>query len=175
MSKPNYSWDASVFIAWLDAEESAPLTQIASVVEEIDAGTANLIVSVTAYSEILEVKRTKRKMEKFKNFLKRSNVLVVETTVAIAEKAAEIRSKGLKEKPPRKLKTPDATFMAVAILYKADMLHSLDPDFLALDGKPIVDGLAIKSPQTRDGQGVLFAPDEPAADEEPATEEESGA
>jgi hypothetical protein len=51
------------------------------------------------------------------------------------------------------------------------MLHSLDPDFLALNGSPIVDGLLIKTPQTLSGQGVFsgFAAteesDEPDADE----------
>src|SRR5690349_11644443 len=108
MSKPNYAWDSTVFIAWLDEEQGAPLGHIAAVVEEIDEGSANLIVSVTAYSEILEARRSKRKMTQFRRFLQRSNVIVVETTVVIAEKVADIRTKGLREK--RKIKTPDATF-----------------------------------------------------------------
>jgi hypothetical protein len=96
MSKrPNYAWDSTVFLAWLGEEATAPLADIAAVVQEIDSGEANLIVSVTAYSEVLEAKHTEEQMGKFRRFLQRSNVVVVDQTVIVAEKAQQIRSKGL--------------------------------------------------------------------------------
>jgi predicted nucleic acid-binding protein len=156
MTRPNYSWDATVFLAWLVEEASAPLLDIDAVVGEIDDDKAVLIVSVTAYSEILEAKNEPEKMAKFRAFLKRSNVVVADSTVAIAEKAGQIRSKGLAK--GRKIKTPDATYLAVAILFKADVLHSLDDDMLHLNESPIVDGLKITRPKPISGQTSLFNP-----------------
>lgn len=66
-------------------------------------------------------------------------MIAADTTVPIAQKASRIRSRG--EEEGRKIKTPDATIMATAILYEADVLHSLDPRLLNLSGKSIVDGL----------------------------------
>jgi predicted nucleic acid-binding protein len=159
----NYAWDTSVFLAWLAEETAAPLDDIAAVVEQIDKREANLIVSVTVYSEVLEAKHSAEQMEAFKKFLKRSNVIVVDTTLAVAEKAMQIRSKGLnqpgkrrKKTQARKIGTPDATHLATAILWKADVLHSLDKKLLQLSGDPIVDGLLIKEPMRFDGQKLLF-------------------
>jgi len=154
MTKPKYSWDATVFLAWLVEEATAPLLDIDAVVGEIDEDKAVLIVSVTAYSEILEAKNDPDKMAKFREFLKRSNVVVADSTVAIAERAGQIRSKGLAQ--GRKIKTPDATYLAVAVHYKADVLHSLDDDMLNLNGSPIVDDLKITRPKPSSGQTSLF-------------------
>ncbi len=149
----DYSWDASVFIAWLTGEQGAPLDDIAIVVEQLDDGEANLVVSVTAYSEVLEAKHTPQQMTAFRNFLKRSNVALADNTIIIAEKAGQVRSRGLAT--GRKIKTPDATYLATAIIYKATVLHSLDPDMLNLNGSPIVDGLAITKPCDYRGQQAL--------------------
>jgi len=147
--KPTYCWDATVLIAWLDEESTAPLAEIAEIVEEIDQRKANLLVPVTAYSEVLEAKHTPQKMEQFKKFLERSNVTVADTTKAIAEKAGQIRSRGLQAKPARKIKTPVATFMATAIIYGAHVFHTLEDQQLPLLSKTtIVDGLEICSPKS---------------------------
>lgn len=75
MSKgPVYSWDASVFIAWLVGEADAPLSDIDAVAQEIDQEKATLLVSVSAYSEVLEAKHTSEGFSKFQRFLKRSSV-----------------------------------------------------------------------------------------------------
>lgn len=150
--KPKYAWDTSVFLAWLADEAGAPLADIAAGARQIDDGNAVLIVSVTAYSEVLEAKHTKEDMDKFRGFLKRSNVVVQEVTLVVAEKVQDIRSKGLADS--RKIKTADAQHLATAILCKADVLHSLDDDMLNLDGRAIVDGLRIKKPVLYDGQTV---------------------
>jgi predicted nucleic acid-binding protein len=154
MSKPNYSWDASVFLAWLSQEETAPLGDIELVVSEIDAEEATLVVSVTAYAEVLAAKHTDEQMTEFKKFLKRSNVVNADITQIIAERAGRIRSEGLAQ--GRKIKTPDATYLATASIYKADVLHSLDKGMLALSGLDVVEGLKISLPLPLHGQKGLF-------------------
>ena len=145
MSNPTkYCWDTSVFLAWLNEETSAPLRDIDVVVGEIDSGKATLIVSVTTYSEILETKHTKEQLNKLDLFLKRSNVMIADVTVPIAQEASRIRSAAHSQK--RNIKTPDATIMATAILYEADVLHSLDPHHLNLSGSDIVNRLKIIEP-----------------------------
>lgn len=157
MSKTNYAWDTSVFIAWLAAEATAPLGDIGLVVDEIDKeeekDRANLIVAVTTFSEILECKYTSEQLEKLERFLKRSNVVKVDTTFPIATKASEIRNAGLLD--GRKIKTPDATIVATAIVMRADVLHSLDDGILGLDGRPYVEGLRITPPRPLSGYRAL--------------------
>lgn len=77
---PTYCWDATVLLAWLDEEQTAPLHEIDTIVREIDRNEAILLVPVTAYSEVLEAKHTPEKMAQFKKFLERSNVVVADTT-----------------------------------------------------------------------------------------------
>jgi hypothetical protein len=78
--------------------------------------------------------------------LTRSNVLVVETSIRVAEKTGQIRGACLKLKPPVRLLTPDGTFAAAAILTGADVLHSLDDDLLKLSKSKAVGGLVISKP-----------------------------
>jgi predicted nucleic acid-binding protein len=123
MSKTtNYAWDSSVVIAWLCEEETAPLEDIEAVVTEVDAGKANLIFSVTTYCEILESKYEQEQLDQLDRFLLRSNVRKYDTTIPISKKVARIRDAGVKD--GRKIKTPDATIIAVAIMFGADVLHS---------------------------------------------------
>lgn len=154
MTKINYAWDSGVFIAWLCEEATAPLGDIDLVVREIDGDRANLILSVMTYSEILESKHDKEQLEKLDLFLQRSNVVKVDTTIPIARKAGRIRDIGLHE--GRKIRTPDATILAVAILHKAHVLHTLDAGILSLNGTNIVDGLAITMPGLKSGDRSLF-------------------
>jgi predicted nucleic acid-binding protein len=155
MSKPiRYSWDTSVFIAWMAEEQDKPLADIQVVVEEINTGKAVLIVPVTVYTEILRTKYTQEQLDKFDGFLKRSNVIKVDTTFPIAQKASRIRA--MAEAENRRIKTPDATIIATAILYKAEVLHSFDPHQLNLDQSNIVDGLRISPPISVGGQHGLL-------------------
>ncbi|HTU92066.1 MAG TPA: PIN domain-containing protein [Gemmataceae bacterium] len=153
MSEINYAWDSGVFIAWLCEEATAPLGDIDLVVREIDGGRANLILSVMTYSEILESKYSKDQLNKLDLFLRRSNVITVNTTIPIAQKAAQIRDAGLSEE--KKIRTPDATIIATAILHKAHVLHTLDKGILSLNGTKIVDGLAITTPYLKSGDKSL--------------------
>lgn len=156
MSTPNYAWDTTVLISWLCEDQSAPLANIAMVVKEIDDKQANLILSVTTYSEVLESKYSAAQLDLLDRFMRRSNVIPIDTTTPIATKAAKIRDRGLQD--GRKIKTPDATVIAAAILHKANVLHSLDKGMLSLSGSSTVDGLAIVKPCLLSGQGSLFNP-----------------
>jgi len=129
---PNYSWDTSVFIAWINEEKTAPLLAMELVSREIDAGKATLVVSALVIPEVLDAKMTSEQREKFNLFLQRSNVVVADVTVPIATKARQIRDRGLGETPKRKIKTPDATVLATAILFKCDALHSLRTMFVVV-------------------------------------------
>lgn len=156
-----YCWDSNVLIAWVAEEAGAPLDDMQLVMNEIDAGTAALLVPVTAYSEVLEAKNTPEQMTKFRRFLERSNVVVADTTKAIAEKAGEVRSRGMQAKPKRDIKTPDATFIATAIIYRADAFHTLETSQLPkLSKTAIVDNLFICSPGPLSGHRSLIQSDE---------------
>ncbi|MGH7171669.1 MAG: type II toxin-antitoxin system VapC family toxin [Gemmataceae bacterium] len=154
MIKINYAWDSGVFIVWLCEENTAPLGDMDLVVREIDSDRANLILSVMTYSEILESKHDKKQLEQLDSFLRRSNVVKVDTTIPIAQKAARIRDSGLRD--GRKIRTPDATVIATAILHKAHVLHTLDKGILSLNGTSIVDGLPITMPCLKSGDRCLF-------------------
>jgi predicted nucleic acid-binding protein len=154
MSRTNYAWDSSVFIAWLAEEKTAPLGNIDMVVREIDGGRANLIFSVVTYTEILESKYSEKQLAQLDAFLRRSNVIKVDITIPVAKKAAAIRNAGWNE--DRKIKTPDALILAVALLHKADVLHALDGGMRNLNGHKIVDGLVINEPFLRSGERSLF-------------------
>jgi predicted nucleic acid-binding protein len=153
--RPKYCWDTTVFLAWISEEEGQPLDDIGLVADEIDADRADLVVSAIVYSEVLEAKHNKREIKQFQRFLKRSNVIAVDMTVGIAQKASDIRSKAFKAKQRRNLKSPDAIIAATAIIYGADVLHSFDPHLLTLHGSAIVDSLKITPPRLITGQKAL--------------------
>lgn len=146
-----------MFMAWIGEEAGAPLADIDQVATQIDRGDAALIVPVTAYSEVIEAKSTPEQMAKFRAFLKRSNVEVANTTQAIAEKAGDIRSRGIMADPKRSIKVPDATFLATAIIYRATVFHTLEKGMLpGLSGTDIVDGLLICPPRLWGGPSSLL-------------------
>src|SRR5262245_48281805 len=124
--KPIYCWDTTTLLAWLKEEATAPLPDIALVVQEIDANEAILIISTTVYTEILEGELTDGVRDCLDKFLARSNVVIADLTKPIAQRAAQIRTRGHQETPKRKVKTPDAQMVATALALNADVLHSLD-------------------------------------------------
>ena len=157
-NKPRYCWDTSVFLAWLNAEPTAPLADIERLVDDVHANRAIPITSVVTYTEMLRARHTAKQIKAFDDFLKRSNVVRVEVSFAIAQKAEEIRSKAItlfKKGQQRTIKTPDAQIIATAILQKANVLHSLEPQHCNLSGHSVVDGLLITLPRDLSGQKTL--------------------
>lgn len=156
-----YCWDTSVFLGWINREAAAPQADIEAVLTEIYAKRGTLIVSVVTYTEILSAKHTAKQQQIWDAFLKRSNVLRVDVTFPIAQKAEEVRSRALSLGPKserRKIRTPDAQIIATAIVHQADVFHSLEPKHIALSGSPIVDGLTITKPSLVGGQKTFLEP-----------------
>jgi hypothetical protein len=120
------------------------------------------IVPVVIYTEILSAKHTQKQQDAFNAFLLRSSIERVDGTFEIARKAEEVRSRGItsakKASQQRKIKTPDATIIATAIVQRADALHSLEPKHHSLSGSPMVDGLKICLPVAFGGQKGLLPP-----------------
>jgi len=144
-SKIIYCWDTSVLTAWVNEESTAPLGDIGLVVDELDNNKATLLMSVNTITEMLDAKFTPGQRTKYDLFFKRSNVVMANITPQIAQRASMIRNCALTK--GRKIQTPDAQILATALLYKADVLHSLDIDhMLNLDGSEIVGGLKIIRP-----------------------------
>jgi predicted nucleic acid-binding protein len=155
---PTYAWDSGVFIYWLEGTEptDAPgmLANVDAVIQDVESDKANLITSIHAYTEVLSAKHTNEQMRQFREFLNRSNVVVFEINMKVADKIEQIRSRcvDLGRRPP---KAVDASFAAVAIIHKADMLHAADGGLLALDKSLSVDGLNICRPRLFSGQGLM--------------------
>ena len=157
MNKINYCWDTCVLIAWIREEADKPLADISAVVEQIDDGRVNLILPVTCYSELLESRFTPDQLKSIDEWMKRSNIVLANTTQIVAQKARDIRSKALTKKPhPVSIKQPDAIVMATAIVFDADVLHTFDEKMLNLGGSEILEGLKVTPPMDISGQRALF-------------------
>lgn len=152
---PVYSWDANVFIAWLEGEEPH-LQGIAAVLDDIENDKAGLVVPSIVYCEVLEFHRTKKDRHQFTNFMLRSNVQPMDVTVRMAERAEEIRSKGMAARPRRAISTPDALYIATAIMGTAHALHTTEKNLISLSKTPIVDGLEITAPRHKTGRVSMF-------------------
>lgn len=137
---PLYCIDTCIDIDWLTADKAAPLQDILDVIQEIEEKKANLLVPVIAYVEVMEAKHAGKAITQFRGFLKRSNVIPVDVTIPLADKAEAIRSAAWKLKPKRSIRSADAIFIAASILFKATMLVTRDDKMLSLDGHGIVDG-----------------------------------
>jgi predicted nucleic acid-binding protein len=161
MSEPRptlYCWDTDIFLAWLKEEDSAPLADIELIARDIDSKRANLVIPVTVITEVMESRLSGPQRAIWQSFQRRSNVIVASITPEIAAKAAEIRAIGLSLKPKRKIKTPDAQIVATAIIYRCDVLHSLDDRGdgpLRMNGTPLAFGLHICRPISASGQRGL--------------------
>src|SRR4051794_29927657 len=121
----SYAWDANIFIAWLGAEEKH-LAGISAVLSDIEEGKVALVVPSIIYSEVLAFHRTAKDQNIFKQFMKRSNIIVLDVTVAMANRASEIRSRGKAAKPRREIGTCDALYMAAALTAESYALHTTE-------------------------------------------------
>lgn len=155
IKKPIYCWDTTIFAAWLGAPVRPELSipDMEAVAREIDANDAVLVTSVMAYAEVLRARYSPEAFAKFKAFLTKTNVDVVDITQGVAEKVEELRSACLKI--GRSLKRYDATFIAAALKRKAHVLHTTDDGVLALNGHAIVGGLKICMPILLNKQKVF--------------------
>lgn len=128
-NKPIFYWDSCIFISWLKREsrpEPGVNEGLEEIVKQVHDNNVYLITSALTKAEILESTLPKEGAEKLEGVLKRRNVRVIETNERVWEKAHDIRDYYKREPGGRTLSLPDAVHVATAILYDADVLHTLD-------------------------------------------------
>lgn len=136
MNKELICWDASAMIAWIN-EEVDRIEDVEAVVQKIEQGHYNLVVSTLIYPEVVETTMPVAAIEKFNRFIQRREIItVLAVNTRIAKKAQEIRNR-------TSLKTPDAIHAATAIINGATVLHTFDDDLLNLTEAPEIDGPAV--------------------------------
>lgn len=154
MPNPNYCWDSGVFIALLTGESARTAEEIAGmreVVDLVDRGGAIISTSAMAQPEVLSNRANPDTREKFEALFKRQNFQVIPANSAIFTLATEIREEATRE--GRSIRTPDAIFIATAVAYRLDALHTFDEKLLAVSGRSCARGLLICKP--RASQTVL--------------------
>lgn len=152
--KPKIYWDACIFIAWLSDEErpSGEMEDLAGVVTEISNAEAFLYTSVMTQTEVLSGTLSKSAQEIFDKIFRRKNIYMVDVTRDISKLAHDIRDHYLKKGV--KIKTPDATHLATAIIYGADEFHTFDDKLINLGRNVAGHPLKICKPQT--AQQAMF-------------------
>ena len=104
----------------------------------VERRQATIITSEVVISEVLE------DAAKLEELMKRPEYFMVTPGAPIQRKVRDIRTAA--REIGRTPKTPDATFIATALLYKAEALHTFDGPVLGLSGLTCVDGLTICKP-----------------------------
>src|SRR5688572_1131132 len=128
-AKRKYYWDACIFFAWLNNEEdihgTAVMDGIAEMAAQFDRNDIVLISSLMTKTEVFDHKlKTQWARDEFSKRFQRDNFLWVAQDERVSDKSRSIR-----DFHARKGVTLDATdcvHLATAILYKADVLYTLD-------------------------------------------------
>lgn len=161
------AWDSCVWLAWFNAESDKPLESIRATLAESEAGKLTLLMSAVCFAEVLDIADSPDAGTKIRAYAKRKNVFRADLDFRIAEKAAEIRKRSIdanaRGERIRKIRTPDALIAAIALIYRATVLHSFDDALLKASKTPIVDGLEIRHPRSlsdAEGYGRLFRDDD---------------
>ena len=149
MPKVKFCWDACIFIAHLKGEQrSADETAgLHEVLELVLTKQAAILTSSLISSEVLNraadqlMARTR-----LKEMLNRPGFAVIDANTAVSDKAGDLRERVNESSLGLNLKRNDAIYVATAILYKVDALHTFDPVLLALDRHSLVEGLTIAKP-----------------------------
>lgn len=140
-------WDACVFISLLNGGVGRSPDEISGMREVIDLADrrgATIITSSLVESEVLEIVPESEVRARLEALFQRPNIVQVAASTEVMRRAGALRTAAAAAK--RKLKTPDAIFIATALLNSADALHSFDRDLLKLNGLALVDGLPIVKP-----------------------------
>lgn len=149
---PVVAWDTSVFLAWFQKEPDKPLQDIRMAAREITDQKVMLRVSAITRIEVLDFAETDESREKYRSFLKRSNVYEILPDSRIIDLAHEIRQKAHALNASgkygcRKLETCDALIAASAIIYKVPVLFSFDLALLGYNGHEVLRGLEVSHPR----------------------------
>lgn len=137
-----YCWDSVAFINFFNGGKNRTPEEISGILEVmdmVDRSQARIVTSETVVGEVLDAASDLELLLKRPQFIKVSpNGPVIRKVQAI-----RIATRDAKAHTP---KFGDATFVATAILYRAEALHTFDRKLLGLSGLACVDGLTICKP-----------------------------
>lgn len=137
-----FCWDSVTFTNLFNRgihRTPEEISGIREVMDMVDRQQARIITSETAVGEVLEAAAD------LELLLKRPQFMQVSPSGPIIQKVREIRTAS-RNAGVHTPKFADATFLATAILYRADALHTFDDKVLGLCGLPCVDRLTICKP-----------------------------
>jgi predicted nucleic acid-binding protein len=136
-----------VVIALLTGEkrDQDEIDGMLEIVDLVDRRQAMLITSSMVRTEVLEDSNDPTVIERLETMFRRPSCVMIDANRAILEKARSVRTAAKSAK--RSLKSPDAIFVATALLHGADALHTFDDKLLTLNGRPEVEGLQIVKPR----------------------------
>src|SRR5713101_2409586 len=136
MQRPKYCWDSSVFLVILTGEKRSEddLNGLLEVTDLADRQRATIITSSMVRIEVLDDVTDPTIRKRLDDLFRRPSFVTVDINSAIQDKAATLRAAC--RKAGRKLKSPDAIFIATAILHSADAVHTFDDKLLKLSQNP---------------------------------------
>lgn len=105
-----------------------------------------VFTSTLARTEVIGDRHDSVLRNAFKSLFDRPSFVMMDNSSAIADIAGDLRV-AVREATGRRLRSPDATYIATALTVGVDALHSFDDDMLGLDGLSCVQGLPIKKPK----------------------------
>lgn len=131
-NRPKYYWDSCVWIAWLTAEPAYAdyLSNMDEYAAQVDDRKIILVTSSLTRGEVLETRIGDEAATKFRDFLKRPNVVEASADPRVTSLSSVLRSyyQGRNQTGPKAktLAVPDAVHLATAILYEVNQLHTFD-------------------------------------------------
>jgi predicted nucleic acid-binding protein len=119
-------WDTCVFLAWLKNEKRAAgeMDGVNAIAGQINKGEVSLITSTLTRAEVFQGRLAKAQRDRFRKFLRRSNVYTLALDNGIADLVAELRE--FYAGTDFELLTPDAIHLATGIFYRADDFQTFD-------------------------------------------------
>lgn len=142
-----YCWDATVFLALLTREERTPdeLAGLAEVMEIVDQGRARIVTSALIHSEAIGRPENPHVVEALAGLFQRPNFVHMDLNPELSRMAGRIREQVIED--GMKLTTEDASYIATAIAYRVDALHTFDHHQLRLSDHRATGGLVICKPR----------------------------
>jgi len=155
MPKSKVCWDSVVFSKVLNGGQGLSADEISGlseVVDLADRGQVLIVTSALIEIEVLGEIGDETIRARTAQLFERANIVAVEPSRVIIARAGKIREQG--RLYGRNIKTPDAIFVATAIVHGAKTLHTFDGKLIALSGLDFIDGLPITKPR---GEQTLLA------------------
>ncbi len=155
-STPLFYWDSCLFLAWLKDEvrPTGEMDGVRDIIQRAKRRDARIMTSVLTTVEVLAAKIPAGMDKIFKDVVKRTNRMSMDTRVA--ELAHDLRNHYVAQS--KSLKTPDAIHLATAILYRATEFHTFDEKLLGYSGNVGGNKLIICKPESKNPQLDLRKP-----------------